>query len=141
MISTKYSRNKLIIFASYSSLVLFVLLLITKIFLPNAGGGWSKPPIFDYIYLFGIGICFSILGIGYTYYSWTLKAKEYSEWAAVQQNNFESWLERTDSIFPTDSTLLWSSRIAGPFWALIGIAISVLMLVSIFYYLFGKTSH
>jgi hypothetical protein len=123
--------------AGYTFLVLFALLLVTKTFLPAAWGGLSDPPIFDYFYIFGIGICFSILSIGYSYYSWTLSAKEYSEWFAVQNNNFENWLGRTDSVFPSDSTTIWSSRISGPIGALIGIVISILMIVAMFHYFFG----
>jgi len=108
--------------AGYTYFILFVLLIITKTYLPDAWGGLSDPPIFDYIYILGLGICVSILGTSYAYYAWTLSAKEYSEWNAVQQKNFENWLGRTDSIFPADSTILWSSRIAGPVGALMGIA-------------------
>lgn len=119
--------------AGYTYFILFVLLIITKTYLPNAWGGLNNPPIFDYIYILGLGICVSILGISYAYYSWTLKPEEYSEWFAVQQNNFEAWLGRTDS-FPSDNRVLWSSRIAGPFGALMGIVISILMMVAIFNY-------
>ena len=132
MISTKYSRNKIMAIAGYTSFVLFVLLIITKSLLPDAGGGLSDPLIFEYLYLLGMGICFSILSIGYSYYSWTLSAKEFSEWFAVQNNNFENWLVRTDS-FPSDTTLLSSSRFAGPVGGLMGVTITVFMLVAVFH--------
>ena len=130
MISTKYSRNKWIMSASYISLILLALLLITKIFLPDVVRGWSNLLIFDFFYILGIGICISILGAGYTFYSWTLKAQEYSEWNAVQQKNFENWLVRLDSM-PSDNTLLWSTRIAAPVAALLGLGLSILMLIAI----------
>ena len=130
MISTKYSRNKWIMSASYISLILLALLLITKIFLPDVVRGWSNLLIFDFFYILGIGICISILGAGYTFYSWTLKAQEYSEWNAVQQKNFENWLVRLDSR-PSDNTLLWSTRIAAPVAALLGLGLSILMLIAI----------
>ena len=124
------------VIAGNTCFILFVLLIITKTYLPDAWGGLSDPPIFDYIYIFGLGICVSILGTSYAYYSWTLSAKEFSEWLAVQNNNFENWLVRTDS-FPSDNTLLSSNRIAGPVGGLMGIGISALMLVAIFHYFFG----
>ena len=116
--------------ASYISLILLALLLITKIFLPDVVRGWSNLLIFDFFYILGIGICISILGAGYTFYSWTLKAQEYSEWNAVQQKNFENWLVRLDSM-PSDNTLLWSTRIAAPVAALLGLGLSILMLIAI----------
>ena len=35
--------------AGIGFILLFILLVITKSFLPDAEGGWSDPPIFDYL--------------------------------------------------------------------------------------------
>jgi len=85
MSSEKYPINKLLRASGIGYLVLLIMLAISKSLLPNLGGDWwSDPPIFDYILLFGIGICVSFHTITNTYYSWTLSEKEYTEWLESQ---------------------------------------------------------
>jgi hypothetical protein len=135
MISRKYPRNKLMMAAGLGYFVLFALFIISKNYLPDAGGGWSDPPIFDYLYLFGAGICFSILGIGYTYYSWTLNEEDFIEWYKDQQLFGRNWVGRWSNLYPK-GFLIWSNRISSLIGALIGIAISSFMLFAIFKYFF-----
>ena len=124
------------IVAGFSFLVLFALFLITKSFLPEAEGGWSDPPIFDYFYMLGMGICFSILGIGYTYYSWTLNEEEYLEWYTNQQLLGAKSKTTWEKMYYLGWGF-WSTRISAPIGAFMGISISVLMLFAIFKYWFG----
>lgn len=131
MKSKKYQMNMPMLIAGLIYFVLFALLIISKRFLPDAGGGWSDPPIFDYLFLLGMGICFSILGIGYTYYSWTLNEEDYLEWFADQQlfgTYFTKMYRRTRNY--------WTTRISAPIGALMGIALSILMLIAIFAYFY-----
>src|SRR5260221_14566677 len=131
MISTKYSRNKIMANASYTFLVLFALFAVTKIFLPDTGDGWSNPPIFDYLFLFGIGMCFSIIGIGNTYYSWTLNKEEFIEWYMDQQLFGRNWIRN----FYPEVVLIWTNRISAPIITILSITISSSMLFAIFKYL------
>jgi hypothetical protein len=136
MTSRKYPRNKWMIAAGLGYFVLFALFLITKNYLPDAGDGWSDPPIFDYLYLFGVGICLSILMIGYTYYSWTLDEEDFIEWYRDQQLFGRNWVERWSKHYPK-GFLIWSNRISAPLVALIGIALSSFMSFGIFKYFFS----
>jgi hypothetical protein len=62
--------------AGFGYIVLFMLLVIAKNHFSDAGGGWSDPLIIDYLFFLGAGICTSILGLGYSYYSWMLTEEE-----------------------------------------------------------------
>ena len=121
--------------AGIGYLVLFVLFIVTKSFLPAAGGGWSDPPIFDYLYLFGAGICISIIALGYTYYSWTLNEDEYLEWYKDQQLFGGNLIGKWSRLYP-EGMIIWTNRIFSPIGALFGIAISGFMLFAIFKYIF-----
>lgn len=131
MKSQKYPMNVPMLIAGLSYFVFFALLIISKSFLPDAGGGWSDPPIYDYLFFLGMGICFSILGVGYTYYSWTLSEEEYYEWFANQQL-FGAHLTKMYRA----TWNFWSTRISAPIGALVGIVMSVSMLLAIFAYFY-----
>jgi hypothetical protein len=118
----KYPKNRILLVTEYSYLALFAILLLSKGFLPDAGGGWSDPPIFDYLFLSGCGMCFFIISAIQSYYAWTLNAKEYYEWNYSQIIIGKKWAQKYGRLYP-DWYVLWSSRIIGPFAALIGGAI------------------
>jgi hypothetical protein len=118
----KYPKNKVLLVTEYSYLVLFALLLVSKGFLPDAGGGWSDPPIFDYLFLVGCGVCFLIISVIQSYFAWTLNAKEYHEWNYSQIIIGKKWAQKFGRLYP-DWYVLWSNRIIGPFIALIVVAI------------------
>lgn len=116
--------------------VLLVLFVVTKSFLPDAGGGWSDPPIFDYLYMLGAGICISIMATGYTYYSWTLSEEEYLQWYKDQQLFGKNWTGKWSGLYPK-GMIIWQNRIVAPIGVLIGIVLSGFMSFSIFKYIFG----
>ncbi|HSB00047.1 MAG TPA: hypothetical protein VLE49_05315 [Anaerolineales bacterium] len=120
--------------AGIGYLVLFILFVVTKSFLPDAGGGWSDPPIFDYLYILGFGICLSIIAIGYTYYSWTLSEEEYLEWYKDQQLFGRNLIEKWRRLYPK-GMVIWTNRIFAPVGGLLGIALSGFMLFAIFKYI------
>jgi len=107
--------------AGYGYIALFALLLVSKIMVPQGSGCWSDPPIYDYIILFGFGICISIMGIGYSYFAWTKNAKDYVEWFFEQAVKKIQWQVELMSNNPGFS--LWLARLIAPFIALIGIAL------------------
>jgi len=139
MMARKYPRNKLMIVAGLCYFVLFALFIVSKNYLPDAGGGWSDPPIFDYLFLLGTGICLSIISIGITYYSWTLSEKEYIEWYTDQQIIDSKWAKTWINIWINlnpEGGIIWINRIMGPIGILISIFLICSMLFSIFKYLF-----
>ena len=119
--SPTYSRNKIMSLAGYGCLLLFVLLIMSKSFVPQGLGGWSDPPTYDYIILFGFGVCISILGIVYSYFAWTRSAKDYVEWFLVQSAKKPKWQAELMSNHPVYA--LWLARIIAPFIALFGITL------------------
>jgi hypothetical protein len=132
----KYAKNIILLRAQYSYLILFGLLIVSKGLLPDAGGGWSNPPIFDYFFFLGFGICFFLLSAVAAYYSWTLNAREFAEWNLDQIIIGKGWAKKWSKFYP-DWYILWSSRIGTPIGALIGIAIFSYMLFKIISFLFG----
>jgi hypothetical protein len=137
MISKKHPHNKLMTIAGLGFFVLFILFIISKNYLPDAGGGWSNPPIFDYLFLFGIGICLSISEVGLTYYTWKMNEEEYIEWYLDQVVFGKNWIRTWINFYPK-STFIWMYRILTLIGAVFGIALSGLMLFAIFKYIFGQ---
>jgi hypothetical protein len=127
---TRYPRNKPMIIAGFSFYILFAAFAIVKSRLPDAGGGWSNPPIFDYMFILGFGICWSVLCIGYTYYAWTLNADDFSTWIKYQTFMSKKRIERPESDFARTYTH-WFFRFVSPIGALLGITIIGFILVSI----------
>ena len=122
--------------AGFGYIVLFFLFVLAKSRFPDAGGGWSDPPIFDYLHLLGAGICISILATGYTYYSWTLNEEEYIEWYTDQQWIGRKFMKTWSRVYPK-GWIIWNNRIVGPIAALFGIALIEFALFSIFDFIFG----
>ncbi len=120
--------------AGFSFLILFILFALTESRLPDAGGGWHNPPIYDYVFILGFGICCSVLCIGYTYYAWTLNADDFTEWIKKQTLMSKKQLERKESDFARGYTY-WFFRLVTPIGALFGIAMIASMLFSIIRYL------
>ena len=131
---TKTLRNKPMLVASFSFIVLFILFAITESRLPDAGGGWHNPPIYDYVFIVSFGICWSVLCIGYTYYAWTLNANDFTEWIKKQTLMSKKQLQREESDFARGYTH-WFFRFITPIGALFGITLIGFMLFSITRYL------
>jgi hypothetical protein len=126
-------RNKIMSVAGYGFILLFVLLIVLKSLIPQGSGEWSDPPIYDYIILFGFGVCTAIMGIGYSYFAWTRGARDYVEWFLEQSARKTKWQIELMSSHPVYA--LWLARLIAPFIALFGIALigyisySVLMFI------------
>ena len=117
----RYSRNKIMSIAGYGYILLFVLLILSKSLLPQGVGGWSDPPIYDYIILFGFGICILIMGVGYSYFAWTRNAQDYVEWFLDQSTRRTKWQVELMSNQPVFA--LWLARLLAPVIAFFGIAL------------------
>jgi len=122
------------IIAGFSFYILFAVFAVTKNRLPKAGGGWSNPPIFDYLFILGFGICVSVLCVGYTYYAWILSTDDFSKWIKYQIFISKERIERPESDFARAYTH-WFFRFVTPIGALLGITIIGFMLISIARYL------
>ncbi len=120
--------------AGFSFFILFILFAIADSRLPDAGGGWHNPPIYDYVFMLGFGVCWSVLCIGYTYYAWTLNVDNFTEWIKRQTLMSKKQLQRQESEFARGYTY-WFFRFVTPIGALFGIAIIASMLYSIIRYL------
>ena len=120
--------------ASFSFIILFILFVIADSRLPDAGGGWHNPPIYDYVFILGFGICWSVLCIGYSYYAWTLNADDFVEWIKNQTLMSKKQIQRQESDFARGYTL-WFFRSVTPIGALVGITLIGFMLFSIARYL------
>ena len=131
MIPEKHPVNKSMMAVGISYFVLFFLFLIAKSYFPDAGGGWSDPPIIDYLFFLGAGICISILGLGYTYYSWILTEEEYIKWYTDQQLFGKKFINSWRRLYPS-GTIIWMNRILAPISALVGFIMIVIALVAIF---------
>ena len=130
----KLPRNKPMLVAGFSFLILFTLFAIADSRLPDAGGGWHNPPIYDYVFMLGFGVCWSVLCIGYTYYAWTLNVDDFTEWIKKQTLMSKKQLQRQESDFARGYTH-WFFRFVTPIGALFGIAMIASMLFSIIRYL------
>src|SRR6266545_7149457 len=132
--STKPRRNKPMLIAGFSLFVLFILFAVVKSRLPDAGGGWSSPPIYDYLFVLGFGICWSVLCVGYTYYAWTLNTDDFLEWITHQTFMSKKQVQTPGSIF-AGGYQQWVVRFIAPIGALLGIAMIGFMVFAIIEYL------
>jgi hypothetical protein len=133
MTSQKYPVNKPLRLAGIGYIVLFILFVISKSFLPQRYGGWSDPPLYDYFYLAGTGICIFVLTLTYTYYSWKLDAKDHYEWLKSQR----LVKSRIDMSNYPETYALWSMRLFSPVGVLIGALLVIFMSLKILNYFFG----
>ena len=133
-IQTKTPRNKPMLIAGFSFIILFILFAIADSRLPDAGGGWHNPPIYDYLFMLGFGVCLLVLCVGYTYFTWTLNAEDFTEWVKKQTLMSKKQLQRQESDFARGYTH-WSFRFIAPIGALFGIILIGSMLFSITRYL------
>jgi len=134
MMPRKYSINKPMLVAGVGYFALFILFMISKIYIPYAIEEWSEPPIIDLLFFLGTGICISIITFGFTYYSWKLDANEYIEWYKTQQRIGSDWIKIWKNY--SESYVLWSTRLISPLFFLIGITLTGIILVAIFSSLF-----
>ena len=133
----KYLVNKSMVAAGIGFIILFILFAITKSLLPDAGGGWSDPPIFDYLFILGFGICLSIIASGYTYYSWKLTEEEYIEWYTEQQLFGKKHINLWRRLYPS-GTVIWTNRLFASIGVLMGFAMIGFTLISIFKFIFHR---
>jgi hypothetical protein len=131
---TKLPRNKPMLIASFSFIILFILFAVADSRLPDAGGGWHNPPIYDYVFILGFGICWSVLCIGYTYYAWTLNANDFEEWVKNQVFMPKKQRQKPVSDFARAYNQ-WFFRFITPVGALFGIAMIGFMVFAIITYL------
>jgi multisubunit Na+/H+ antiporter MnhB subunit len=122
--------------AGYGYIVLFVLLVFSKILLPQESSGWSNPPIYDYIILFGFGVCISVLGVVYSYFAWTRNAREYVRWFLDQAGSRIKW--QVELISSQPDFALWLARLIAPLIAVFGITLIGYILYSISVFLLGQ---
>ena len=117
----KFTRSKILSWTWYGYLILFGLLILAKSLMKQGHGGWSEPPILDYILVFGFGICLFIMGSVSAYFAWTNNAQDYVEWFAEQsfeKNHWQSELMKRQSTYS-----LWSARLVAPLLALAGVGL------------------
>jgi len=117
----KHPRSEILSLAWFGYLILFGLLILTKSLMTQGHGGWSEPPILDYILLFGFGICLFSMGSLNAYFAWTKNAQDYVEWFAEQsfeKNHWQSELMKRQSTYS-----LWSARLVAPLLALAGVGL------------------
>jgi hypothetical protein len=74
------------------------------------------------------------MGGAYTYYSWTLGAKEHMEWLESQKLASPKWRTGWFRNY-SECYALWSMRLISPILALMGISLIVFMLLSIIKFL------
>jgi hypothetical protein len=135
MLPKKYPINRPMVMAGIGYIVLFILFAIGKSYFPDAGGGWSDPPLIDYLFFLGAGICISILAAGYTYYSWVLTEEEYIQWYTDQQLFGKKIISSWRRLYPA-GMIIWTNRILSPILGLVGIAMAIFGLVLIFKFIF-----
>ena len=133
-LSFERKTYKAMTIAGYSYIVLFVLFIISKVLIPEGVGGSSDPPIFDYLFLFCVGLVLCILGFGYAYFAWTRDASEFVDWYVNQVRFGRSWVEWWRKFYPS-WLILWTNRIFGPFGALLGVCLMGFMAIAITRYL------
>jgi len=114
----KYPVNKPMRIAGPAYFVFFLLFAVSRNFVPSGNGSWSNLSIIDFVFWLGIGICFAILGVGYTYYSWTQNADDFMEWYIEQIFWGKNWAR---AWWNAESTL-WSMRLVGPVLSIVGFA-------------------
>jgi hypothetical protein len=89
---------------------------------------WNKLPVFDFIFLLGIGICFSLVAGIYVFYSWTFTTENFVDWFNEQRGGWRNYWQ----IFYSDAVLHWIFRINSPVFLVAGLA----MVVSSLYFFF-----
>ncbi len=117
----KYTRSKILSWTWYGYLILFGLLILTKSLMKKGPGGWSEPPFWDYILLFGFGICLFMMGSSYAYFAWTNNTQDYVEWFAEQSSAKNHW--QTELMQRQSTYSLWSARLVAPLLALAGVGL------------------
>jgi hypothetical protein len=130
------SRDKIMLLAGYSYIVLFVLLFVVKSLIPQGQDGWSDPPIYDYFIWLGLGVCISIIGIGYSYSAWTKNAKNYVEWFLDLSVKKTQW--QVELMTNNPKLSLWLARIFAPFISLFGIGLIGYISFLIVSFMFGQ---
>src|SRR5688572_9685061 len=100
MMFKKYPKNKLL---PASGIACFVLMLSFLIYSSDVIDGWSKSSVYDFIFLLGIGICFSLAGGIYAFYSWAFTTEDFVEWYNDQSGNWQSYWRN----FSSDTVLHW----------------------------------
>ncbi|MCG2786647.1 MAG: hypothetical protein L6461_16270 [Anaerolineae bacterium] len=126
----KYSPNKLLRLASLG-IWGFVLLLILETIITNVSiqFEYRYHPLITQFYLLTaicLGICFLIIGILYTYYSWTLDDQDFMEWQIAQQISKKGKTRKKYN--PRFSHRAF--RLVGPFEFIIGIVIIIFGLLA-----------
>jgi hypothetical protein len=129
----KYPINKPFRLASFFYLISILLFIVTQVFFANV---FSTGKIASVAFFFSSGICFSIIGVVYTYYSWTLSAQDFVEWYINQQMFGKDWARKS---FISPEIGLWSFRlIGGPVTSIVGILLTGFMLFEIATLLLGQ---
>ncbi len=129
-LSFERKTHKTITIAWYSYIALFLLFIISKFLVPEGDGGLSDPPIFDYLFFFFFGLIACTICSGYAYFAWTRNASEFVDWYINQVRFGRSWVEWWCKFNP-NWFVLWSSRIFGPIFALLGLGITCFMIITI----------
>jgi hypothetical protein len=132
--STEHTTYRAMVIAGYSYLIIFALFIVSKAILPTGYGGWSNPPIFDFVFLFCVGICLLILSLGYSHFAWTRSAREFVDWYINQIKFGRSWAQWWRRLYP-DWAVLWTSRIFAPVGALFGLGLIVYTAIAILRYI------
>jgi len=114
MMLKKYPKNKLL---PATGIVCFALMFSFLIYSLDVVDGWSKSPVFDLIFLLGIGICFSLVGGIYAFYSWAFTTENFVEWYNDQSGDWRNYWQ----IFYSDTILHWIIRINSPVFLLVGL--------------------
>ena len=110
----KYPKNKLL---PASGIACFALMFSFLIYSQNVIAGWSKSSVYDLIFLLGIGICFSLVGGIYAFYSWAFTTENFVEWYNDQNGDWRNYWK----IFYPDAVLHWIVRINSPIFLLAGL--------------------
>jgi hypothetical protein len=116
IIDAKYPKNTVIYVTKFAFLVLFFLsLLFGRADIKNS------LHIISYVLWFGSGFCLSVIAFGYTYYAWTLDAKNFTDWYANQK--LFIWQSAWVYLFPEFNVFrLWLNRLIDPLGVLAGVA-------------------
>ena len=114
---TKRTRNKAMLIAGFSFYILFILFAVLDNRLSDSG--WSSQPIVEDVFMLGLGICISVLCIGYTYYAWTLNAYDFLAWVTHQVSIGKKQVSNFNRAYNH-----WLFRIIAPMGSLFGIVLT-----------------
>jgi hypothetical protein len=93
-----------------TALIIFGILVISKLIIPSNSAGWSIFPLVDYILISGFMLCFvCMLGI-YTFQAWTKTKEEYYNWL-VSLGLLRTSYSRFISGFYPKGMFLWVARL------------------------------